>query len=87
MEKRTRVLLADANEEFRILLRQLLEETGEFEVAASTGDGPMVMELVRRTKPELILMDVVLPGWTWYCRGWMASASCASWQRSREKGR
>ena len=27
MEKRTRVLLADANEEFRILLRQLLEET------------------------------------------------------------
>lgn len=80
MEKRTRVLLADANEEFRILLRQLLEETGEFEVAASTGDGPMVMELVRRTKPELILMDVVL-------RGWMASASCASWQRSREKGR
>lgn len=30
MEKRTRVLLADANEEFRILLRQLLEETGEF---------------------------------------------------------
>ena len=39
MEKRTRVLLADANEEFRILLRQLLEETGEFEVAASTGDG------------------------------------------------
>ena len=48
MEKRTRVLLADANEEFRILLRQLLEETGEFEVAAST---------------------------------------CASWQRSREKGR
>ena len=38
MEKRTRVLLADANEEFRILLRQLLEETGEFEVAASTGD-------------------------------------------------
>lgn len=81
MEKRTRVLLADANEEFRILLRQLLEETGEFEVAASTGDGPMVMELVRRTKPELILMG------TWYCRGWMASASCASWQRSREKGR
>ena len=44
------------------MLRQLLEETGEFEVAASTGDGPMVMELVRRTKPELILMDVVLPG-------------------------
>ena len=53
MEKRTRVLLADANEEFRILLRQLLEETGEFEVAASTGDGPMVMELVRRTGPTL----------------------------------
>lgn len=26
MEKRTRVLLADANEEFRILLRQLLED-------------------------------------------------------------
>lgn len=43
-------------------LQAMLEETGEFEVAASTGDGPMVMELVRRTKPELILMDVVLPG-------------------------
>ena len=39
MEKRTTIVLADANEEFRRALHQTLEESGEFLVVGSTGDG------------------------------------------------
>lgn len=53
MEKRTRVLLADANEEFRILLRQLLEETGEFEVARRFSTTPSRVERAIRHAIEV----------------------------------
>ena len=44
MANEVRVILADASEEFRILLKDTIEETGEFRVVGSTGDGE---ELVR----------------------------------------
>ncbi|MBQ0038270.1 MAG: sporulation transcription factor Spo0A [Clostridiales bacterium] len=62
MENQTRVLLADGSEEFRILLKEHIESTGEFTVVGSTGDGNEAMQLLRREKPELLIMDVVLPG-------------------------
>ena len=61
MEIRT-VLLADANEEFRGMLREHIEKTEEFRVVGSTGDGAEALELVRRSKPDLLMMDLVLPG-------------------------
>lgn len=56
------VLLADANEEFRTMLRESIDETEEFAVVGSTGDGAEALELIEQRKPDLILMDVVLPG-------------------------
>ena len=61
MDIRT-VLLADANEEFRRMLREEIEKTEEFRVVGSTGDGAEVLELVRRDQPDLLVMDLVLPG-------------------------
>lgn len=58
---RKRVFLADANEEFRIMLGEILEKTEEFLVVGSTGDGLEAVELIRQEEPDLILMDVVLP--------------------------
>ena len=64
MEKdiRSRVLLADANEEFRKLLQSAIESTGEFTVVGSVGDGLEALRLIEEQEPELVLADVVLPG-------------------------
>lgn len=56
------VLLADANEEFRPLWRKIIDETEEFSVVGSVGDGTEALRLAREEAPDLILMDVVLPG-------------------------
>ena len=47
MENLTKVILADANEEFRILLEDTIEKTGEFSVVGSTGNGAELVELVQ----------------------------------------
>ena len=62
MDTRKTVLLADASEEFRTMLRTAIEQTEEFTVVGSTGDGAEALALTRQLHPELVLMDVILPG-------------------------
>ena len=62
MDNRRTVLLADANEEFRGLLRNAIERSGEFTVVGSAGDGMEAVRLIGQYGPELVVMDVVLPG-------------------------
>ena len=62
MDTRKTVLLADANEEFRGMLREIIDQTEEFTVVGSTGDGAEALQLIEQRRPDLILMDVVLPG-------------------------
>lgn len=62
MDNRRTVLLADANEEFRGMLREAIEKTEEFTVVGSTGDGMEALQLIGQYRPELLVMDVVLPG-------------------------
>lgn len=62
MESKWKVLLADAGEEFRRLLQTSLEETEEFEVVASVGNGNDAVRLMRELQPDLVLMDMILPG-------------------------
>lgn len=62
MDNRRTVLLAEANEEFRGMLREAIEKTEEFTVVGSTGDGMEALQLIGQYRPELLVMDVVLPG-------------------------
>ena len=62
MENRKKVILADANEEFRYLIQKTIEASGAFEVVASTGDGAQVLPQVEQLRPDLLLMEMVLPG-------------------------
>ena len=62
MENRSKVILADSSEEFRVLTRQIIEEAGEFEVAGDTGDGQEAWKLIVEQQPELLVTDLVLPG-------------------------
>ncbi|MDD3346634.1 MAG: sporulation transcription factor Spo0A [Oscillibacter sp.] len=54
--------MADANEEFRTMLREAIEKSGEFTVVGTTGDGMEALELIAQHKPQLLVLDVVLPG-------------------------
>ena len=62
METIPKILLADNSEEFRLLLRRTLEDTGEFQVVGDTGDGDEAWELIQKTKPDVVVMDMILPG-------------------------
>ena len=62
MQNTAKVLLADANEEFRALLAGAIRETGEFTVVGSTGDGLEALRLAEEQKPDLLILDTVLPG-------------------------
>jgi DNA-binding NarL/FixJ family response regulator len=57
-----RILLADDHQMFREALRILLERNPEFEVVAETGDGLEVQALARSTAPDIVCLDIDLPG-------------------------
>jgi DNA-binding NarL/FixJ family response regulator len=56
-----RILIADDHTLFRDSLRSLLTARG-FEVIAEAGDGREAVELARRLQPDVILMDLGMPG-------------------------
>ena len=62
LDIRRTVLLADANEEFRAMVRRIIEESEEFAVAGAVGDGAEALRLAQQEAPDLVLMDVLLPG-------------------------
>jgi two-component system response regulator (stage 0 sporulation protein A) len=61
MENVRTVLLADSGEESRLLLRELVESTGEFTVVAAVGDGMEALRLCDQLRPDLVLTEVALP--------------------------
>ena len=62
MNSRISVILADPNEDYRRVLQQTMQRSGEFSVVGSSGNGTEVWELVKRRAPQLVVMDMVLPG-------------------------
>lgn len=57
---KTKILLIDDEKSFCYFTKKNLEETGEFEVATATS-GDKGIKLVRKYKPDLILLDIVMP--------------------------
>ena len=55
------VLIVDDHAPFRSAVRLLLERGG-FNVVGEAGDGDAAVEAVRRLAPEVVLLDVQLPG-------------------------
>ena len=53
------IVVADDNEDCRMALRALLEARG-YEVHEAS-DGEQAVELSRRVKPDLVLMDIMMP--------------------------
>lgn len=59
---RVRVVLADDHTLVRAGLRKLLESMPEVEVVGEASDGLALLALVEELQPQLVLMDIAMPG-------------------------
>lgn len=60
LERKIKVLVADAGEEFRHILVEQLESEAGIEVVGETGDGEEALKLAERATPDVLVMDLVL---------------------------
>jgi DNA-binding LytR/AlgR family response regulator len=57
-----RVLIADDEELARLRLRDLLREIPDVEVCGEAENGRQAVSLVKKLKPDLLLLDIQMPG-------------------------
>lgn len=57
-----RVVLVDDHRMFREALRPLLAQTPGFEIVGEAGDGQQAIELCAQLAPDVVIMDVSMPG-------------------------
>ena len=60
-DNRTSVMLVDDHQVMRDLLRDALENTGDFHVVAQAANGQEALRMVRDAAPDVIVMDVIMP--------------------------
>ena len=60
--RRARVLAVDDQTSFLAVLRDLVSATRELEAVAEADSGERAIEAARDTEPDMILMDVWMPG-------------------------
>jgi two-component system chemotaxis response regulator CheB len=59
---KTRVVMVDDSALARAVLKQILEQEGDIEVIGEANDGLHAVESVQRWKPDLVTMDIDMPG-------------------------
>jgi len=61
METKIRVMIADGGEDFRRLLGDALASERDIELVAAVGDGMEALAAAEEKKPDVLLLDLVLP--------------------------
>jgi DNA-binding NarL/FixJ family response regulator len=59
-----RILIADDSEMIRHAVRGLLSAQADWEISGEACDGPQALEKSRELRPDLILLDINMPGST-----------------------
>ena len=62
MLKKTKVMLVDDHAALRMGLAALLRSNREIDVVADVGDGASAVKEAGRTRPDVVLMDLMMPG-------------------------
>jgi len=60
MDKKSRILIVDDEEQFAHLLKLNLEEHGDYEIFTANSGGAAI-EFVRGRQPDLVLLDIMMP--------------------------
>ncbi|MDD5641373.1 MAG: response regulator transcription factor [Syntrophales bacterium] len=55
------IVLADDHVIFRRGIRKIIQEVDDFEVVGEAGDGLELLELLKITRPDLIILDISMP--------------------------
>lgn len=58
---RVRILIADDHEVVREGVRALIEREPEFEVCSVASNGREAVDLARKTKPDVVVLDITMP--------------------------
>ena len=61
-EQKIRIAIADDHTIFRDGLRKLLSLETDFEVCAEAKDGSEVLDVLRQSEPDILLLDLKMPG-------------------------
>ncbi|MEN8097549.1 MAG: response regulator transcription factor [Chloroflexota bacterium] len=59
---RLRILLVDDHDLFRKGIARLIDAQPDFEVVGEAQDGPTAVRQIQRLKPDVVLMDIEMPG-------------------------
>jgi len=59
---RTRVLVADDNDTYGVLLSRFISSQGDMEIVGLATDGGQAVHLATLLQPDLVLMDLCMPG-------------------------
>ncbi|HKI69025.1 MAG TPA: response regulator transcription factor [Verrucomicrobiae bacterium] len=62
LARTSRVFIVDDHKMFRDGLRQLIEDDASFTVCGDAADAEEAMRSIRETKPDVVLVDISLPG-------------------------
>lgn len=60
METKMRILIAEPNEDFRLVLKEVISEEEDMEVVGETSDGVETIELIQKYNPDMVLMELML---------------------------
>jgi DNA-binding NarL/FixJ family response regulator len=59
---RIKLMVVDDHPAFRMGITALIERQSDMVLVAEAGDGREILELYRRTRPDVVLLDLRLPG-------------------------
>ena len=59
--ERIRVMIVDDHSIVRVGLKQVLEQSGEFEVVRQAADGEEAVRVAADVSPDVVVMDVIMP--------------------------
>ena len=60
-DERIRVMIVDDHSIVRVGLKQVLEQSGEFEVVGQAADGEEAVGVAAEVSPDVVVMDVIMP--------------------------
>ncbi len=74
--ERIRCVIADDHEMLRYGVRRLLEDAPDFAVVGEAGDAAEALKLVLKHRPDLVLLDISMPGMSSFEAGKLIEEHC-----------
>jgi two-component system response regulator (stage 0 sporulation protein A) len=61
LNRKNTVVIADDNDQFRIMLKEYINMQKDLEVIATAGDGCEALKKIKKTIPDIIILDIIMP--------------------------